>query len=190
LILLADRIEDRIVLDGTLGCPNCRDSYPVRDGFGDLRAPPRAAMGKGRAGEPGGADPSATERLAALLGVAEGPGTIALVGGVARHADGLAGLVPGVEIIALDADMAGWEESPRVSRLVSRPGLPLYSRTLRGVGLDGALGVSWIQEAARVTARLGRVVVEDAPPGAEAALGDAGLSVLASDAGTIVAARA
>ena len=41
LVLLADRLEDRRVLEGALGCPNCRDRYPVRDGFGDLRPPPR-----------------------------------------------------------------------------------------------------------------------------------------------------
>ena len=38
LILLADRMNDRRVVDGVLGCPNCRDGFPVRDGFGDLRA--------------------------------------------------------------------------------------------------------------------------------------------------------
>ncbi len=44
LILLAHRVEERRILEGELGCPNCRASYPVRRGFGDLRAPPRESL--------------------------------------------------------------------------------------------------------------------------------------------------
>lgn len=189
LILLADHMDDRRVVDGTLGCPNCRDAFPVRGGFGDLRAPPRAGLPPGRAGEPREADTGDVLRLAALLGVAEGPGTLLLAGSVARLAGGLADQVPGVEVVALDGDMARWPEAPRVSRMVARPGIPFFSRTLRGVAVDGALGPRWVAEAARVAARLARVVVEEAPEGAEAVLREGGLTVLAAEAGTVVAAR-
>jgi len=190
LILLADRMQDRLVIEGTLGCPNCRDSYPVQGGFGDLRAPPRTSAAQGRAGEPGEVDQDETYRLAALMGVAEGPGTLVLVGGLARHADPLADIVQGVEVVAVDGDMSRWPETANVSRIVSRPGLPFYSGTLRAVAVDGALGAVWVKEAARVTARLGRVVVTDAPDETRAVLEEVGLTVLASEAGTIVAARA
>ncbi|MDP2955591.1 MAG: hypothetical protein Q8N53_04155 [Longimicrobiales bacterium] len=189
LILLADLMADRRVVEGTLGCPNCRDGFPVRGGFGDLRAPPRGELAPGRAGEPGPVDPLATDRLAALLGVAQGPGTLLLMGAAARQAAGLAARVQGVEVMALDADMAGWPEAPQVSRLAARPGIPVFSRTLRGVVVDGALGASWLAEAARVVARLSRVVVTDAPGDASAVLAGAGLQVLADEAGTVVAAR-
>ena len=36
LILLAHEVRDRRILEGDLGCPNCRDQYPVRKGFADL----------------------------------------------------------------------------------------------------------------------------------------------------------
>lgn len=189
LLLLADRMEERRVLDGTLGCPNCRDGFPVRDGFGDLRTPPRGELGAGRAGAPGPADPDAAGTLRALLGVAQGPGTLLLVGAVARHASWVADATPGVEVVALDPDLARWPPAPRVSRMTSRPGIPFFSRTLRGVGVDGALGTRWLIEAARVAAPLSRVVVVDAPPDAAAVLADAGLRVLASEGGTVVAAR-
>lgn len=189
LILLSDRMDDRRVVDGTLGCPNCRDGFPVRDGFGDLRAPPRGPLPPGRAGEPREPDAEAALRMAALLGVAEGPGTLLLVGGVARFAGALAGRVPGVEVVALDGDMARWPEAPRVSRMAARPGIPFFSRTLRGVGVDGGLGSTWVAEAARAAARLARVVVVDAPEGVEALLEEGGLTVLAAEAGTVVAAR-
>src|SRR5690606_33440071 len=92
LILLAERAEERRVQKGVLGCPNCRDSFPIDDGFGDVRAPPRRGVPAGLAGgpDPRPTDAAESERLAALLGVAEGPGTLALVGGPARHGEALA----------------------------------------------------------------------------------------------------
>jgi len=189
LILLADRMEERRVRDGTLGCPNCRDGYPVRDGFGDLRAPPRGALPRGRAGSPGPTDPAEAERLQALLGVAEGPGTLVLAGAPARLAGALAARIPGVEVVGLDADMALWPDVPGVSRMTSRPGIPFFDRTLRGVAVDGTLGTRWLEEAARVAAPLCRVVVSDAPDETPGVLTAGGLRILASEAGTVVAAR-
>jgi hypothetical protein len=190
LILLARQVVDRRVLEGTLGCPNCRDGFDVRGGFGDLRAPPRGPLPEGRAGDPAPSAPADVERLAALLGVAEGPGTLALVGEPARLAPALVEVVPGVEVAAVDADLDRWAEVPRVSRLVSRPGLPFFDQTLRGVAVDGTLGSGWIREAARTVARLSRVVVTSAPEDGVRDLRQAGLNVLAAEAGTIVAARA
>jgi uncharacterized protein YbaR (Trm112 family)/fermentation-respiration switch protein FrsA (DUF1100 family) len=189
LILLADRMEERRVRDGTLGCPNCRDGFPVRDGFGDLRAPPRGELPAGRAGAPEPADAAAAERLWALLGVAEGPGTLLLAGSEARLAAAVAERIQGVEVVALDADMARWPEAPRVSRMAARPGIPFFSRTLRGVAVDGSLGSRWLEEAARVVAPLSRVVVIGASDDAGAILAGSGLHVLASEGGTVVAAR-
>jgi uncharacterized protein YbaR (Trm112 family) len=189
LILLAERMDDRRIVDGTLGCPNCRDLFPVRDGFGDLRAPPRGPLAPGRAGAPGPVDPRETERLVALLGVAEGPGTLALVGAPARHAAGLAERVSGVEVVAIDADLAGWPPAPRVSRMVARPGLPFFDGTLRGVAVDAALGASWIRDAARAVSRLARLVVVGSSDETAGVVEAAGLAVLAAEAGTVVAAR-
>lgn len=191
LILLAERVEDRRVLEGTLGCPNCRDGFPVHGGFGDLRAPPRGeAHPEGRAGAPGPVDEEEAARLRALLGVAEGPGTLLLAGGPARYAAWLAENVPGVEVVGLDPDLAAWPEAPRVSRIMAWPGIPVFDRVLRGVAVDGALGSRWLREAARVVARLSRVVVTQAPEDAEASLLGAGLKILAAESGTVVAARA
>ncbi len=189
LILLAEHMEDRRIVDGMLGCPNCRDRFPVRAGFGDLRAPPRGDPASGRAGPPGPVDEEEADRLTALLGVAEGPGTLALIGAPARHARGLASRVVGVEVVGVDADMASWPETRHVSRMVARPGLPFFDQTLRGVIVDGALGRTWVEEAARVVARLSRVVVVDAAEGAIQILEAAGMSVLAAESGTVVAAR-
>ena len=196
LILRADRLESRRLLDGVLGCPNCRDSFPVSDGFADLRAPPRGDLGPGLAGPPagrhgegeGGPD-AGVARLVALLGIVGGPGTVALAGEAARLAEHVAAALPELLVVAVDPDMRLWPETPGVSRLASGPGLPVFGSTLRGVVVDGRLGPDWLSEAARVVHPKARVVVLHAPHDAAGALGACGLTVLAREAETVVAAR-
>jgi uncharacterized protein YbaR (Trm112 family) len=194
LILLAERMQDRRVLDGALGCPNCRDQFLVRDGFTDLRAPPRGELEKGMAGGPEenveeAGDAAEAERLTALLGIVAGPGTVALVGGPARHAETLARAVRELQVVGVDADLVGWGDVDGVSRMVARPGIPFFSSVLRGVVVDGRLGGDWVSEAARVVAPRSRVVLVHADEGAGDVLAEAGLDVLASDGETVVAAR-
>lgn len=196
LILLADRVEERRVYEGTLGCSNCRERYPVRGGFGDLRAPPRAALPElepGRRSEDGANEANeadeAVMKLAALLGVSEGPGHLVLAGPVARRARELAGLVPDVEVVGVSAELRAWPEESGVSRLAAGPGLPFFSRTIRGVALSGGAADDLLDEAARVVAAHGRVVLLDPASGEKERLGQAGLHVVLDDGGVIVASR-
>lgn len=180
LILLAERVEERRVLEGRLGCPNCRDHFPVSGGFGDLRAPPRTALPP-----PGPLQPAPAgeaDQLHALLGVAEGPGNLVLVGPVAAHAGRLADLVPEVEVVAVAGSLGSEPERAGVSRIVARPGLPFFSRTLRGAALSGDASERFLEEAARVAAPGARVVVLDAPERTGARLEAAGLAVLLDSA--------
>jgi len=73
LILLADRIEERRVLEGTLGCPACRERYPIVGGLADLRPRPAGPL-PGPESAPTLGPQDRAFRLAALMGVAEGPG--------------------------------------------------------------------------------------------------------------------
>ena len=189
LILLADQMRDRRVLEGVLGCPNCRDRYPIAGGFGDLRAPPRRELPRGLAGAPGERLSEEGERLPALLGLTQGPGTLLLVGGPAAHGAIVGSLLDDVQVVGLDADLVAWPEEPEWSRIVGGPGLPFFSRTLRGVVADGRLGRTWIEEAARVAAPKSRVVIVQAPPAAPGWLRDTGLEIMAEEPGTVVAAR-
>lgn len=191
LILLSERMEERDVREGSLGCPNCRDSYPVVGGFCDLRAPPRRGSPQGLAGppEPEETDPAEAERIVALLGVTGGPGTVGMVGRPARHSGALVAAVDGIHVVAVDPDLEAWPPTAGVSRMMSAPGLPLYSRSLRGVAVDGRLGDAWVREAARVVARLGRVVVIRSDDGYAGVLEGAGLGILAAEDGVVVAAR-
>lgn len=191
LILLAHRLSDRRVRDGVLGCPNCRDSFPIRDNFVDLRAPPRGVLESGLAGSPE-EDPEGVEeatRMIAMLGIPRGPGTVALVGSSARHSATLADTIENLQVVGVDADLRSWPDAPGVSRVVAAPGLPFFSLMLRGVVVDGRLGTAMVTEAGRITAPTSRVVVLRAHDGVDRVLIDAGLSILASEPGTVVAAR-
>ncbi len=187
LILLADRIQNRRVLDGYLGCPNCREKYPVVDGFADLRPPPRPPLGQG--GPPRelpGPDPEQTTRIAALLGVAAGPGTLLLAGWAAEHGAALGSLVQGVEIVAMGAHLRSWPEQEGVSRMIAGPGLPFFTGTLRAAALGGPDASGLVAEAARAVARLGRVVLMPGGPEARSALEAHGLRAVFADANAAV----
>lgn len=198
LILLGERIRDRRVLEGVLGCPNCREEYPVRNGFGDLRAPPRSPLpepGEGPApaeGEEGEGEEAAT-RLAALLGVREGPGYLVLVGPVVRYAPRLAAMLDEIEVVPVGTGPRAWDEAPGMSRIAADSGLPFYSRRIRGVVLDGeGPAQAFLDEAVRVVGPGSRVAVLDAPSGTRRRLEEGGLDPVLDDrdgAGVVVAGR-
>jgi hypothetical protein len=187
LILLADRIEERRVLDGRLGCPNCQGGFPIRGGFADLRAEPPAAEAP-PAPLQDAADETESFRLGALLGVTEGPARILLCGEAAAHARRLAALIPDIEVVAAAADTAGWPEEPGISRLDPGSGLPLYDTSVQGVALAGTAGEALIPEAVRVLAPLGRLVLLHASAGAADRIAATRLRLLAHEGGTLVAA--
>ena len=191
LVLLASGLSDRVVSTGRLGCPNCRDAFPIEGGFADLREPPRGALPSGLAGAPATTpgEREQAERLVALIGIVGGPGTVGLVGEPARHAAALVASAEEIHVVGVDADLRMWPEAPRLSRIVSAPGLPFFDSTLRAVAVDGRLGGTWLAEAARVVVPRGRVVVVHSTDDTDPALREAGLTVLAAEAETVVAAR-
>ena len=113
LILLAHNVRDRRVQRGEFGCANCRDRFPVEDGFGDLRPPPRGEPGGDVPGElpagAGGGDAATRAlRLAAALGVAEGPGMIVVPDSNRDEAAAIARLVRGIEVVVVGWGGRGW----------------------------------------------------------------------------------
>jgi uncharacterized protein YbaR (Trm112 family) len=148
LILFADELKDRRVISGSLGCPNCRERYPVRDGLADLRPSPRPLLG---ASEPAAAheEPEAAVRLAALLGVEEGPGLVLLMGPAAGHAVRLAEMLPEIEVIAIYPDVGRGRESEGVSRMAVGDRLPFRTGSVRGAVLEGGTREALLSEALR-----------------------------------------
>jgi hypothetical protein len=184
LILLADRLEDRRVIEGVLGCSNCRERYPVAGGFGELAPSPRTTEEGSyldRADDPHGA-----LQLAALLGVREGPGFLFLSGSAVRHADRLAAMIEGIEVVAAHPALRGDEESSGVTRLGVGATLPFRSGSLRGVAMEGASGAGRIEEGIRVLGVGSRLVLRGPDQGARERMDAAGLELVLEAEGVLV----
>ncbi len=201
LVLLADRVEDRRVLEGVMGCPNCGGRWSVRQGLADLRAAAEKEAAARIAPEHAeGASPAdAATRLAALMGLA-GAGTLGrpialVVGPAVAVATELAGAVPDLLVVAADPAVAGWAEGAGVERMLVGGRLPFQDRSLRGVTLSGAPAAPLVEEGLRVLHPLGRLVLEVAGAGgtaevwadARARVARAGGRVLAEEGDTLVA---
>jgi uncharacterized protein YbaR (Trm112 family) len=182
LILLADRAEDRHIIDGFLGCSNCREKYEIRGGAVRFieGEPPDVAHG----------DAEEAMRLCALMGVTGGPGYLLLCGPAARHAGAVAELLEDLEVIAVGtAESAVAEVRTRVNLLSAGPRLPLATARMAGVVLSGPASAGLLEEGVRVLSPLGRLVLLDAPADAAEGIAALGLRVMASDERTLVAAR-
>lgn len=184
LLVQADRLEDRRVVAGRLACPNCRETYPVRDALADLRvSPPDADARETDGAAP--ADEEAAVRLAALMGLSGANGMVVVVGPGARHAAAVSALVPDVEVVAVDTAPRGGA-APGVSRLAAE-GLPVRSGLLRAAALTGGADDAALREALRVLAPGARLVVDPAPAGTAEALAGLGAEVVLDQQGVVVA---
>ena len=206
LVLLARDVRDRRVQDGEFGCPNCRDRFPVEEGFADLRPPPRGpapgeaagfstddGAGQASSGVPteasasGGDAASRALRLAAVLGVAEGPGLIVVPDRHRDEAGPLARLVRGIEVVVV-----GWRGravvAEGVSAFVTGPKLPLRDGVARGVVVAGGEGEGWWGESLRVLMPGGRIVISCATEAARGWVGGAGLVTVLDEGGMVAAA--
>jgi uncharacterized protein YbaR (Trm112 family) len=155
LVLLPDRLEDRSVRAGRLGCPVCGRTYGVTGGVLDVGGETPVSEG------PEALDPAA---LTALVGLSGPGGYLLLVGGPGARWREVAALNHGVGLVAMNPP-AGLADEPGVS--VLRGGrLPIRSRTMRGavLGRGYAADPAWVREAARVVLPGLRVVGEGPDP--------------------------
>ncbi len=178
LILLAERVEEQRVRSGELGCPSCHARFPIKDSVADF--------GTGDI-EPHDVETHDLVRLAALLGVAEGPALLLLVGEWGDLAGQLAAMLSDVEVIVVQRTLEQQHGEQRVSRLRADARIPLRSAAMHGVALSSRSPVP-AQEAARVCRLAARVVLLDVSASAEQ-LREHGLRIMAQQENTIVAVR-
>jgi uncharacterized protein YbaR (Trm112 family) len=178
LILLADRMRDREVVEGRLGCSNCRASYVIQDGVAELLQPGEeagAVVEEAAAGEGAG---ETAYRVAALLGVGDAPAPVLLVGFSATVAAEVATLLPEARVCATagPAEAIGDQGGPAWLRHGER--LPFRSGSQRGAALGPAASPALVEEAARVVQPGGRLVLDPAPDGAADRVTGLGLELL------------
>lgn len=153
--------------------------------------PGEAGGGVGGGGAPAGdagRDAGARAlRMAAALGVTQGPGMVVVPGSCRDEAAGLARLVRGIEVVVV-----GWGgrglAADGVSAFVTGPGLPLRDGVVRGVVAEGGSGVGWWGECLRVLMPGGRIVIAGATDAAREWVRGAGLATLLDASGLLVAA--
>jgi len=155
LIASITRMEDRDILEGTLGCPECGAEYPVRDGVVRFDGHERAATADDHE-TPGEPDEAEIMRLAAMLDLAPPGGVAALAGDWGMYARALNDLTS-VRVLLVDGPAcvdAGWG----VYAVRAAEGVfPLGVGTLRAAALD-ARHAALAPRAALALAPAGRLV--------------------------------
>ena len=187
LILLADKIQDRRVLEGFLGCSNCRDKFPVADGCGDLRPHPRSQVRR----EPQGVSsklPGAME-MAALLGLTGGHGNVGLIGDMSNRIRALTQIITSFEFVGIRHEMFPSQEFSdlgRGSRLVVGEKMPFRDGCFRGLAVSGKEDGGWVLEIARIVRTTGRVVIWESTKELIGILENEGLCILMKQEDVVV----
>lgn len=185
LIVLTDRMEGRRILEGALGCPICESKYPIRGGLADLRTSDQAPAPV--SGVPGsGFD---AMRTAALLGIAQGPAIVVMLGVTNDAAAEVAAIVPGLEIVTVAGDAADGVEQPGVSRLLTNAAFPLRGSSVRAALIETGVFEEFARDVVRVLAIGGRLVFPAGQPRFEELVEGGVLRVLARDASHVVTVR-
>jgi hypothetical protein len=125
-------------------------------------------------------------RIAALMGVSAGPGTLLLRGPLARWAKGVARLVDGIEVVAIDPSLRQDAEEGGVSRMISGPGIPFFSGTFKAALLSGEMRQGDLGETLRVLGPTGRLILVDGPSDARDWLESAGVRIILDQDGVLV----
>lgn len=176
------------MFEGRLGCPNCRDAFPVHRGVADLRPPPRAAV---KAAEEFPAPLMEPVAVAALLGLDGAPGLGLVLGdGMVGVIGALAEMSEGMIWVAARRDGWGAEGSGSVSRTVVAEVLPFHDRSLRAAAADAG-GSVLAGEFARVLRPGGRLLLSGLGPAADGErFGDPEeFTTLAKERGTLLLQR-
>ena len=182
LILLADRMEDRQVVEGGLGCANCRTTYRIRDGVAELRLSPMA--------EPGplaGSDAERAYRVAALSGIADREGTVLVVGAAPAMVGEIGRLLPNARVLGIAPGAPAGAGG--VEWVTAEGRFPFRDRTLSAVAVLGAGVLPAAAELGRVLLPGGRLVLDGTGVEAAAFLPAPGWSLLLEQEGVAVASR-
>ena len=160
LICAPVTMDGRDVVRGGLFCPVCRREYAIIDRVAWFAPPGPALPGDGAASA---LTPDAVLTFLDLQGHG---GVVLTLGGAGRLAPGLARLLPGVAMAAVNAP--GTTADGVVSVIHSPAGFPVRQRTVRAAIVGPGLDADWLERAAGAVLHGLRIIVEDEaarPPG-------------------------
>jgi uncharacterized protein YbaR (Trm112 family) len=123
LVASTDRMLDRDIVEGSLGCPVCEATYPIRDGAVYFADPaPRHATAV--------PDGELVMRAAALMGLGEAGGVVVLEGAWAAYARPLAAMCEGHYLLLNPSNSGG--------SVVYADGVPLGAGVARAAAVERA----------------------------------------------------
>ncbi|HLZ44911.1 MAG TPA: hypothetical protein VKQ05_04460 [Gemmatimonadales bacterium] len=169
LVLSTGEMRDRMVRSGVIGCPVCHKEYPISHGIVNFRRSRERVSRESSGPRPVYVPPSPlpsgdAATLQALLELSGPGGYVVLVGAAVRQSERLAGLMPGIHFVGVNAPRE-LEERPTLSLLYASEKVPLRTAMARGVVVGADLATSpWLVEAHRVLLRGRRFVVENEEP--------------------------
>jgi uncharacterized protein YbaR (Trm112 family) len=150
-VAFVDRLEDGVIVEGRIDCPECEDRHPLRGGV----------LYMATTDSPGGnddPDPAAAELAGALLGVPSGPEVLLAGPGLDSVAATLAADRPGASILLLTRGAATAGAHVHPIALDDAGALPFRSGRIQGAVLRGG-AESDPSALARVLAPGSRVVI-------------------------------
>ena len=149
-------VANRIVIEGTLGCPICSAEYEIRKGVVDFTRGEKVADVDADRAHAGHQREQLATRAGAYVDATQ-PGTTIVLGGLWAYAAQDLAEMADVRVIALNAP-AGVEESERVGLLRIAGRIPLATNSAHGVALDAWFSAPTVEDAVRVVRPVGRVV--------------------------------
>jgi uncharacterized protein YbaR (Trm112 family) len=159
LIVLADRLEERRIVQGRLGCPNCREEFPINHGIADLRwppvspAPPAGGAGLTPLPEPLESDAERSYRLAALLGITGPSGPVVIVSDDSSMVAEVQRHLPDAGVVGMSREAPPGAGEAGSGWLLATSSLPFRSRSLSGVAFAVPDPLPLIDDALRCLGR-------------------------------------
>lgn len=156
LVAAFNRMEDRFVIEGRLGCPVCSATYAISNGVADLRD--TAAEHFGSSGPVTASrddDDDETVRIAAMLGLTR-PGMVAVIEGADPNLARIVSTMTGAKVVAVNPPGTALVEAENVASVLAGRRLPFGSASIDGLLVNN--GGTGHKEILRVLKTGGRVV--------------------------------
>jgi uncharacterized protein YbaR (Trm112 family) len=154
LVAAFNRIEERFVIEGKLGCPICSATYQIADGLVDLREGGEVSV-VGQKRDSTGATEDAAIRSAALLDLTKPDSLVVLAGSSSTLSHQLNNIAD-ARVIALNPT-SRVQETERVAVVLTDIRLPVAPGSVDGILLDER-SAAFAQDAARILRQGGRLI--------------------------------